>query len=191
MPDDITETVIVIPRYYEKISRYNKDGFVEHISPPSPIRYPSCSSYRQDDGQMVRKCVHNLTIVERTLQMIFRSYSWLIKQQQLLLWLERTTGLYMMELRLKPPLQIWPAQTILFILLLVQNIVKLHCFLIICRTTWIQKIFFIGLDATEIERWDSELKQWVPVYDAGYSVFDKKGMLATTVNLDSENCPIY
>jgi len=46
-------------------------------------------------------------------------------------------------------------------------------------------------DNTEIERWDSDLKQWVPVYNAGYSVYDKHGMLATTVNLDSENCPIY
>ena len=113
MPDDITETVIVIPRNYEKISRYNKDGFVEHISPPSPIRYPSCSSYRQDDGQMVRKCVHSLTIVERTLQMIFRSYSWPMIQQQQLLWLEITTGLYMMALLLKAEFQIWPTLTAL------------------------------------------------------------------------------
>ena len=63
MPDDKTETVIIIPFNNEVISRYNKDGFVESISPPSPMQTPaSCSSYRKGDGQMVRKYVHYLTI---------------------------------------------------------------------------------------------------------------------------------
>ena len=52
VPDDDTDTVIIISLYDEVISRYNKDGFVEHISPPSPFS-GSCSYYRQDDGTMV------------------------------------------------------------------------------------------------------------------------------------------
>ena len=53
MPDDDTETVIIISFNNEVISRYNKDGFVENISaPPSPLS-GGCSFYRQDDGTMV------------------------------------------------------------------------------------------------------------------------------------------
>jgi len=146
VPDEKTETVIVIPYVNEKISRYDKDGFVEHISPPSPIPYPSCSSYRQDDGQMVLLVANKTT----TATLVVGENNWTVYDGI-------APEAYASNLASS------------------DNIVYSA----------------LGLDATEIEQWDANLEQWVPVYNAEYTVFDKHGMLATTVNLDSENCPIY
>jgi len=150
VPDDDTETVIIIPFNIENevISRYNKDGFVEHISsPPSPLA-GGCSYYRQDDGTMVLLMANKTT----TATLVIGENNWTVYNG------------------IAP--KAYPSN-----LASSDNIV------------------YSALggyrDNTEIERWDYDLKQWVTVYNAGYSVFDKIGMLATTVNLDSETCPIY
>jgi len=148
VPDDDTETVIIISFNNEVISRYNKDGFVEHISsPPSPLTGP-CSYYRQHDGTMVLLVAHYNGKATATL--VIGENNWTVYEG--------------IAPKGKP-----------------SNLANTD------NTVYSA----LGGGNTDIERWDSDLKQWVPVYDAGYTVYDKIGMLATTVNLDSETCPIY
>jgi len=149
VPDDDTETVIIISFNNEVISRYNKDGFVEHISsPPSPLS-GGCSYYRQDDGTMVL-LVANGGSKGATATLVIGENNWTVYEG--------------IAPKAHPP-----------------NLANTD------NTVYSA----LGGGNKDIERWDINLNQWVTVYDAGYTVHDKMGMLATTVNLDSETCPIY
>jgi len=149
MPDDVTETVIIINYNYKNISRYNKDGLKEHIFPSPPLT-GACSYYRQDDGTMVLLVANS----KATATLVIGENNWTFYEG------------------------IAP---------------KGGPFSFANADNTVYSAFGDGNTDSDrdIERWDPKLELWVTVYNAEYTVSDKRGMLATTVKLDSENCPIY